>query len=118
MPHLADRLEELEGGVTQAEMRARQDREVRAVTAAVRTLQLLVDLLGDPTTSSMVLLVYTIGRTNITVYLYTKKGVIYFIVWVQPGIGRGARHYFDKFKVECPTVWSTQRQIRPFLHMY
>ena len=21
-------------------------------------------------------------------------------------------------KVECPTVWSTQRQIRPFLHMY
>ena len=22
------------------------------------------------------------------------------------------------FKVECPTVWSTQRQIRPFLHMY
>ena len=24
----------------------------------------------------------------------------------------------DTFKVECPTVWSTQRQIRPFLHMY
>ena len=21
-------------------------------------------------------------------------------------------------KVECPTLWSTQRQIRPFLHMY
>ena len=24
----------------------------------------------------------------------------------------------DKVKVECPTVWSTQRQIRPFLHMH
>ena len=21
-------------------------------------------------------------------------------------------------KVECPTLWSTQRQIRPFFHMY
>ena len=26
--------------------------------------------------------------------------------------------YKHKIKVECPTVWSTQRQIRPFLHMY
>ena len=23
-----------------------------------------------------------------------------------------------KIKVECPTLWSTQRQIRPFFHMY
>ena len=32
--------------------------------------------------------------------------------------GFDANSIYHLLKVECPTVWSTQRQIRPFLHMY
>ena len=62
----------------------------------------------------------------ITIWGFTSQQNIHRVQRLQNRAARIITSNFDYMnvrgidivKVECPTLWSTQRQIRPFFHMY
>ena len=68
-----------------------------------------------PVATAMVYIARTGKICFVRNYIVTPKKIT---VHGKTNFTRSGKSYILSIKVECPTLWSTQRQIRPFFHMY